>query len=383
MSSIKNGNGQKFILKGSPSYYQLKKEKTGPFTYLTICLLGVTRDGKRACNNNCVFCSNWERGKFRLNGTIIPKEDFENVIKAFKMLGGKRIVTMGDGEPLYGENLDYIMEITKIASKMDIGITIFTNGRLLTESLLREFDKINNDVVFVVNINSLDKHTYEKTIRVPGSFDGIMENARYWAQRNARCIEITDEGIVAQFAITMVLSIANEGRIEEMKSFSEKCNAAFICTSPMMAGSAVKNRLLIAPKIEDIRRLELISHRWSTTCGPTSRNIGGTCGYIPGYDSHKKSHSEPGGISFDLYGNARPCGYLLEGLPFNIKDRISTVDEAVKALTEMQEIEDKILTRIYEKFGFEPCPMRHEKLDEIEGFLQNIKSLKILKAKHS
>ncbi|MBN2101688.1 MAG: radical SAM protein [Candidatus Aenigmarchaeota archaeon] len=374
MSTAKNGSAQKFIIKGTPSYYQMKGEETGPFSYMTICLLGVTKNGKRVCNNNCIFCSNWERGRMRAGDSTLSKEDFSKIIPAFRKLGGKRIVTMGDGEPLYGENLDYMLEITKIAGEHGIGVTIFSNGRLLTKDILNSFDRLNDDVVFIININSLDKYTYEKTIRVPGSFEGVIENSRYWAERNARRIEITDHGIVSQFAITMVLSIANEGKIEDMKEFAEKCNAAFLCTSPMMTGSAEKNKSLIAPAIGDIRRLELLSQRWSTTKGPSSRNLCGTCGYIGGYASGKKLSAEPGGITFDLYGNARPCGYLLEGLEFNIRNNVKTVSNAVDALKKMNEIEDKILKDIYEKFGFGPCLMRHEKLPEIEEYLQSLRA---------
>ena len=374
MPDTKNGFIQNYILKGSPSYYQLRGEETGPFTFMTICVLGVTKDGKRACNNNCIFCSNWERGKMRAGDSLLNKDDFSKIIPAFRKLGGKRIVTMGDGEPLYGENLDYMLEITRIAGENGIGVTIFSNGRLLTKEVLNSFDRLNDDVVFIINVNSLDKHTYEKTIRVPGSFEGIIENAKYWAERNARRTEITDNGIVSQFAITMVLSIANEGKIEDMKEFAEKCNAAFLCTSPMMAGSAEKNKSLIAPSIGDIRRLELLSQRWSTTRGPSSRNLCGTCGYIGGYLSGKKLSTEPGGITFDLYGNARPCGYLLEGLEFNIRNKVRTVNSAIEALKELKETEDRVLKEIYEKFGFGPCLMRHEKLAEIEKYLQSLKS---------
>jgi len=76
----------------------------------------------------------------------------------------------------------------------------------------------------------------------------------------------------------------------------------------------------------------------------------------------------------DLYGNARPCGYLLEGIPLNIRESVSTMEEAVESLKKMQAIEDKVLTKIYKKFGFAPCLMRHEKLLQIENYLRDIKS---------
>ncbi|MFH1968586.1 MAG: radical SAM protein [bacterium] len=118
------------------------------------------------CNLRCVMCKQWRQA----DKDELSTEKWKDVISQLKKIGINEINFTG-GEPLLRND---ILELTKLASSLDITCGITTNGSLLSESRINEL--IDNGVkIFTLSIDALNEE-YEKIRGVENSFKNA-ENA--------------------------------------------------------------------------------------------------------------------------------------------------------------------------------------------------------------
>jgi MoaA/NifB/PqqE/SkfB family radical SAM enzyme len=109
--------------------------------------IAITND----CNANCHFC-HVPKGK-----TYLSKEFLIDFCKKIDELGSLDIA-IGGGEPLLHPDIVEICKSIWINTKL--GISITTNGQLLTESLI---DDLSGCVSFLrISIDSVDENNYKK-----------------------------------------------------------------------------------------------------------------------------------------------------------------------------------------------------------------------------
>ncbi len=373
------------VLCGTPSQLQreLPRERLGPFSYLSFSL-------GPECNNNCIFCANKNRGNRIAGGARLSKEEIRVLFSAFKQIGGNRIIVMGDGEPFVRRNFDSFKDVAEVSGRLAIGITVFTNGRALSQPNLATILSRNNDVSFVVNVNSLNAADYEAAVRVEGAFSQVMDNLKGWREFGEQAVQQASYGETVRLAINTVLSISNKNQVDEIRAVADSFGAAYICTAPMIVGEASINIQAIASSREELEEFKRISSEKSSTGGPTCKTLEGRCGYIAGYSEGKNMNSfeeraliraatrpmkldrEPGGIAIDVYGNPRLCAYMLDGFPsMNIKHALRKgISETAEELKGVQQKMNELTNEVFSRFGFAYCFMRHERIKEIEEWLR-------------
>lgn len=123
------------------------------------------------CNAcSCVYCDS--RVGEAEAGELTAQEALD-VLRQFSSLGGRLLFICGLGEPLQDPKL---FEILAEARKLDIMVSLFTNGVFLSErnvSLLREYD-----ANLLLKIDSLESETFDRMIGRDGTADRILTNVR-------------------------------------------------------------------------------------------------------------------------------------------------------------------------------------------------------------
>ena len=188
--------------------------------------IAITND----CNANCSFC-HIPKGKLYLD-----KDFLIDFCKTLDRIGTFDIA-IGGGEPLLHPEL---VEICKtVWSETKLGISITTNGQLLTEDFI---NGIKDYVSFIrVSIDSIDKICY-KTIR-NFNLDSVLYN-----------ISLLNKKI--PFGINMVLNSSTIYGLDDILAFAKKSGA---------------EELLILPLITK-GKLDLTNAQWNIIEGWINKN---------------------------------------------------------------------------------------------------------------
>jgi cyclic pyranopterin phosphate synthase len=127
------------------------------------------------CNYKCVYCRTGEVGA---QYAELATEDYLRLIRVFVSLGIEKVRLTG-GEPLLRRDLPEIVRELSIwrtpdGKQLDIAIT--TNGHLL-ESLAAPLAAAGLHRV-TVSMDAVDRATFERVTRVPGSFEAVVRGIR-------------------------------------------------------------------------------------------------------------------------------------------------------------------------------------------------------------
>ncbi|MBU0471273.1 MAG: hypothetical protein KKF65_01515, partial [Nanoarchaeota archaeon] len=228
--------------------------------------------------------------------------------------------------------------ILKIINQANIeGLTpyIFTNGSMLdinTTQFLRD-----NGASLVINIDSLNKETYEELTGVKDSFKRIYNNIqKIRSQFKDTYSQIGNYGL-RRVAINTVVSHKNKGELVKIQDFCED-DFAFVCNKPMNIGRAIGNA-----QFSDV-----VSNLDTIPLGTTSDNT--WCAYMRN------------GISVGANGDILICAYSLEsaGLLGNIRQ---------DGLRQYIGVANKRVDEFYHKTTHSRCILRHP---EYQKFITEI-----------
>lgn len=130
------------------------------------------------CNLACRHC--WLAPKFDPDGSryaSLPVELFETAIHEAKPLGLQGVKLTG-GEPLMHPEFPRLLEIVRQA---ELGLTIETNGLLMTPALAQEIARFPKRFVSV-SLDGADAETHEWVRGVEGSFEAAIDALRKLAK---------------------------------------------------------------------------------------------------------------------------------------------------------------------------------------------------------
>lgn len=172
--------------------------------------IAITND----CNANCPFCH------IPKGNDYLSKEFILDFCKKIDELGSLDIA-FGGGEPLLHPA---IVEICKaIWDNTKLGISITTNGQLLTESLI---DNLSGHVSFIrISIDSVDTNTYRR-IR---SFDFLTLKHNLLKIKNK-----------IPFGIKMVVNEQTISELDEIFNFAQIMGAEELLLLPMIENGKIK-----------------------------------------------------------------------------------------------------------------------------------------------
>lgn len=131
------------------------------------------------CNLRCQYCLPENSNNFSKVSNLLSTEDIEKIVKAFSLIGIKKIRITG-GEPLIRKDFPEILKkINRIEGIEKIAIT--TNGFNLLENL-EEFKQNGLDRINI-SLDSLNKEKYNEITR-GGDFDKVFKTIEVAAQKN-------------------------------------------------------------------------------------------------------------------------------------------------------------------------------------------------------
>ena len=127
------------------------------------------------CNYKCVYCRTGEGGELYPELSI---DEYLRLIRLFVSLGITKVRLTG-GEPLLRRGLvELVQELARLRTltgdPLDLALT--TNGHLL-DSLAGPLKTAGLDRV-TVSMDAVDKPTFERITRVPGSFHKVLSGIR-------------------------------------------------------------------------------------------------------------------------------------------------------------------------------------------------------------
>lgn len=119
------------------------------------------------CNLNCVHCY----CKGYKGGEELTASEWKNIIDELSS-AGTIYLTITGGEPLLREDF---LEIYKYAKKKGFLISLFTNGILLNDKLIKYLAEYPPYAI-EITLNGASEETYESISRIKGSFKKAMRN---------------------------------------------------------------------------------------------------------------------------------------------------------------------------------------------------------------
>ncbi|MBU0530068.1 MAG: radical SAM protein, partial [Nanoarchaeota archaeon] len=186
------------------------------------------------CNYKCKKCCNRQRETVE-EGTPLSIDEITRLIHEAKDLGIRVFVIAGEGEPLLDKN---IMQIVREVDKAGLIPYIFTNGSLLDNRTIRYMKEHNASLV--INLDSLDRKTYENLSGVEESFEIITKNLdTVRGVFSDTFSEITGHSL-RRIAINTVVSQHN---INELQNIEDFCgdDFALVYNVPIIIGRAIGN----------------------------------------------------------------------------------------------------------------------------------------------
>lgn len=272
------------------------------------------------------------------------------MLKEANALGVRVLVLAGEGEPLIAPGLK---EIVVRADELGLIPYIFTNGSLLDKEMAVFLKQHNASLV--INLDSLNKGTYELLSGVEGSFEEVMSNIEAVRSVFASSRAYSGSCSFCRVAINSVVSQHNVSElfggtgIQPMRRFCGE-DFALVYNTPISIGRAVSSSdFKLTESMEaEIRR----SSEGMVPLGTSSD--GKQCVYMKN------------GISIGARGELLVCAYSLEsgGLLRNFRDGglKRCVGKANSAVTEFEGVH-----------GHSRCVLRHP---EYPRLIKNLERLK-------
>ncbi len=198
------------------------------------------------CNLACRHC--WISPKYQNAGIAseyLPLDLFTSIVEQAAPLGLRNVKLTG-GEPLIHPQIDEILEYLR---ESEYGLTVETNGTLITEEKAALIASCKRPFVSV-SLDGVDKETHEWVRGVPGSFDA-----------SCRAVEfLADAGLKPQ--VIMSVMRHNADQVEPMIRLAESLGAGSVkynIVQPTERGETMHaegNTLSIRELIDMGRRVE-------------------------------------------------------------------------------------------------------------------------------
>ncbi|HPG32121.1 MAG TPA: radical SAM protein, partial [bacterium] len=119
------------------------------------------------CNFNCIHCY-----IDRKKNLCIDSKKFEEILVSLQKLGCFKITFTG-GEPLTHPEFDKIISLTE---QYQFIFSIFTNGHLLTEKIIKRLRLSKYFGGFHISFYGVSSAIHDKITGIQGSFDKLMSN---------------------------------------------------------------------------------------------------------------------------------------------------------------------------------------------------------------
>jgi radical SAM protein with 4Fe4S-binding SPASM domain len=173
--------------------------------------LDATLELTYRCNNNCVHCyCNLPASDKRAIQEELTTEEIKKLLDELASMGSLWLLITG-GEPLLRQDFE---EIYIYAKKRGLIITLFTNGTLIDEKIIKLLLKYP-PFYLDISIYGATRDTYEKVTRVQGSYDRCMNGIS----------KIVNAGIKLNLK-TMALTL-NKHEIEAMDRMANEFGCKF------------------------------------------------------------------------------------------------------------------------------------------------------------
>lgn len=160
--SVKDADGHKLILYPK----EVNRVIEGDFDN---SLLQVEIGPTNVCNHHCNYCAlEW----VKRDGDYIEKQSMFSALEDMSKMGVLGVYFAGEGEPLIHK---YLPEFIKKASDLEIGVSLSTNGSLLTKDIS---EKILPYLSWIrIGVDASTPETYSKIHGVPKSvFKKVIDN---------------------------------------------------------------------------------------------------------------------------------------------------------------------------------------------------------------
>ncbi|MCD6403215.1 MAG: radical SAM protein [Candidatus Aenigmarchaeota archaeon] len=192
-------------------------------------MLLIDVETSNVCNMRCPYCYRDVYGeKYPLKNELSLEERFSIIDQAFDV-GCKSIKIPGAGEPLLDP---LVWNQIEYARRKDMDVILFTNGLLLTESVVRRLKKLSVSVI--IKFNSFRREVEDRIVGMPGYFD----------RRNEKLEMLIEEGFnrktPTMLGIDTVITRFNKEEIIRIFRFCRDNNIFPIIKPFMPVGGALR-----------------------------------------------------------------------------------------------------------------------------------------------
>jgi radical SAM protein with 4Fe4S-binding SPASM domain len=191
----------------------------------------------RQCNQRCLFCYNsWKSPAEEPKKELSTKQVKEVLAKAIDE-SGCRAISLSGGEPLERED---VFEIISFVKKRGVGVSLVTNGTLLTGTAIDRCMESGVDL-FQISLLSGDRELHNRLAGMDG-FDRVIESILGIKSR---------KGNVCTFFVALSDNIATFRRTLELNVLLGVKSVALGRFTPGGAGLTAWKKLMPAPEALD------------------------------------------------------------------------------------------------------------------------------------
>lgn len=241
------------------------------------------------CDLRCSYCFN-SAGGIRKEKKILKVNDYWDLLKQFKKMGGTTVGLPGAGEPLYGKNLKLTLAILDFCNKNDLHLVIFTHGQNISDNLIKKINRPN--VSLMIKYNSAEPKIQDKLVGVGG----------YTEKRNkviSKLIKAGFAGYKNGFSRLGFVTSILEQNYQELPAIFSYCRENGIVPdfdTILEAGRAKHKNISFAKvkkMMEKLQQLDQKKYGYEWQYSPT---------YITGCCDRYKRH-----LYIDRFGQVSPC----------------------------------------------------------------------------
>jgi radical SAM protein with 4Fe4S-binding SPASM domain len=129
------------------------------------------------CNHACSFCYNCPTGQKEMNTA--------EVLDALRKLAEFNVLylTLSGGEPMVRKDF---FEIAGAARNLGFALRIYTNAYLIDEPTAKKIKEIANPLEMEISIHGAKPETHEKLTCVPGSWQRVVNAAKFLRSQNIK-----------------------------------------------------------------------------------------------------------------------------------------------------------------------------------------------------
>lgn len=188
-----------------PYFFKVPAQKKPLWTGKKPLLSWLDIELTERCNNNCIHCyNNLPANDRKAREKEMSTGYIKDVLKEAASLGCLTVRFTG-GEPLLRKDFEEIYIFTR---KLGIKVALFTNATLINSDLAKLFSEIPLLEPIEVTAYGIDKKSYEKITRIPGSFDAFQRGINNLLERK---IPFVVKGVIFPF---------NKEKINEFDSWA-------------------------------------------------------------------------------------------------------------------------------------------------------------------